>query len=912
MATVRHQVALADDSGAYVPLDLSAALPQSPARSWPFTLDPFQVAAISCLERNESVLVAAHTSAGKTVVAEYAIALALSRNQRVIYTSPIKALSNQKWRELQAAFGDVGLMTGDVSLTPTASCLVMTTEVLRNMLYRGSQVVREAAWVIFDEVHYMRDAERGVVWEETLILLPSTVRFVFLSATIPNALQFATWVAMTHQQPCHVIRTDMRPTPLQHFVYIQGGDGLYLVVDEGGEFRSPSYAQAIAGVTETKLGNTVSGDCVISVLHLLLQRSMQPVIVFALSRKECEALAMRSSTASLPGTSLTDEETEAVNRVFNAAIACLGNEDDRSLPQIKSLLPLLRRGIGLHHSGLLPLLREIVELLFGEGLLRVLFATETFAIGLNMPARTVLFTGVKKFDGTTHRLLRTGEYTQMSGRAGRRGLDARGVSVVLLAERLEPEQLRSLMGGKDVDPLDSAFYLSYSTVLNLAQRGDAVCSAESLLQRSFFHFQQQSQLPRIQQELSDAEAERSSKEEEISRDDPSRLASFRKFHARSELLKEIRGQLAVLLQSHALPFLQAGRLARTSTGWACVISWDRSSSDRSVQLEVVHCDAKRLSTVSLKSVDAVSAVRISVAGTDDDRLVAIGRNVRAVLDRFSGEPPLLDPVSDVGIRDAGYPALVERESRLASVISEQMKSSSGYESLFLPLVEIERRCQALHTEKDRVGAVVHLQELNARRRVLRRLGYLSENGAVTLKGRVACEITGCTGGGDDELILAELLFDGTLHDLTSAQIVALLSAFVLQEPSDSNVPVPQELGDAWGRVLSVTKRIAIVSDECQVNTFRSGTNVVRPTLQLRPDLQTVMLAWCAGAKFREISEMTSLFEGSVVRCMRRLEELLRQLCQAARVIGSDNLEVTISQGIALLKRDIVFANSLYL
>ena len=186
-----------------------------PVRTYKFELDPFQKAAVACIERDESVLVSAHTSAGKTVCAEYAIATGLRDKQRVIYTSPIKALSNQKYRELMEDFGDVGLMTGDVTINVEASCLVMTTEILRSMLYRGSEVMREVKWVIFDEVHYMRDKERGVVWEECIILLPHAVRFVFLSATIPNAMQFASWIAAVHRQPCHVIGTHSRPTPLR-------------------------------------------------------------------------------------------------------------------------------------------------------------------------------------------------------------------------------------------------------------------------------------------------------------------------------------------------------------------------------------------------------------------------------------------------------------------------------------------------------------------------------------------------------------------------------------------------------------------------------------------------------------------------------------------------------------------------
>ena len=206
--------------------------PVTPAKTYPFQLDVFQQEAVNCLENKESVMVAAHTSAGKTVVAEYAIAMALRDKQRIIYTSPIKALSNQKYRDLQDEFKDVGLMTGDVTINPHASCMIMTTEILRSMLYRGSDVSREMAWVVFDEVHYMRDRDRGVVWEEAMILLPDSVRLVFLSATIPNAREFAEWICRIKHQPCHVIYTDKRPVPLQHYLFPSGGDGVYMVVDE--------------------------------------------------------------------------------------------------------------------------------------------------------------------------------------------------------------------------------------------------------------------------------------------------------------------------------------------------------------------------------------------------------------------------------------------------------------------------------------------------------------------------------------------------------------------------------------------------------------------------------------------------------------------------------------------------------
>lgn len=250
-----HEVAVPPNHE-YIPLELNPLLP--PAKEYKFILDPFQKEAILCIENSQSVLVSAHTSAGKTVVAEYAIACSLRDKQRVIYTTPIKALSNQKYREFYEEFKDVGLVTGDVTINPTASVLIMTTEILRNMLYRGSEVMREVGWVIFDEIHYMRDKERGVVWEETLILLPDNVHYVFLSATIPNARQFAEWVAHLHHQPCHVVYTDYRPTPLEHFIYPAGGDGIHLVVDIEGRFKDDNFNRAMSVLQNS--GDAAKGD----------------------------------------------------------------------------------------------------------------------------------------------------------------------------------------------------------------------------------------------------------------------------------------------------------------------------------------------------------------------------------------------------------------------------------------------------------------------------------------------------------------------------------------------------------------------------------------------------------------------------------------------------------------------------
>lgn len=342
---------------------------------------------------------AAHTSAGKTAVAEYVIALCLSKGQRVIYTSPIKALSNQKYRELKEDFKDVGLITGDISVNPDATCLVMTTEILRNMLFKSSEVAKETAWIIFDEVHYMKDRDRGVVWEETIILSPKNVRYCLLSATTPNAKEVAEWILkIKNLDNINVIYTDYRPTPLQFYGHMQGQKGLLLLRNHKSEFKSKNFDKLICKINENeaqaiknknksrnKRGNKLPD--IQNIIKLVMKKNLHPCIVFAFSKREVENLAGSLSKNKFIK-NMNKENSETIENFFNSCLEGL-SEEDKKLNQITSLIEILKSGVGLHHGGMLPILKEMVEILFQMGLLKVLVSTETFSMGVNMPAKTV-------------------------------------------------------------------------------------------------------------------------------------------------------------------------------------------------------------------------------------------------------------------------------------------------------------------------------------------------------------------------------------------------------------------------------------------------------------------------------------------------------------------------------------------
>ncbi len=272
-------------------------IPKTYATTYPFKLDSFQIESINILENHNSILVSAHTSAGKTVIAEYAIAMSLRDNQRVIYTSPIKALSNQKYRELKNKFSNVGLMTGDVTINENSSCLVMTTEILRNMLYKGSQITKEIAWVIFDEVHYMRDKERGVVWEETIILLSNKINYVFLSATLPNSREFAMWISKVKNQICHVVYTEFRPVPLEHYIYPSQSEEIINIVDSNGNFKEDNFNRSLNLINynentyknlflynKNENNSNSNKEDIKQLIDLIIENNLDPCIIFSFSK----------------------------------------------------------------------------------------------------------------------------------------------------------------------------------------------------------------------------------------------------------------------------------------------------------------------------------------------------------------------------------------------------------------------------------------------------------------------------------------------------------------------------------------------------------------------------------------------------------------------------------------------------
>ena len=989
---------------------------ENPATEYPFKLDKFQEKSILCLENKQSVLVSAHTSAGKTVVAQYAIAMSLRDHQRVIYTSPIKALSNQKYRELSEEFKDVGLMTGDVTINTNASCIVMTTEILRNMLYKGSEMVKEIAWVIFDEVHYMRDKIRGVVWEETMILLSNKINYVFLSATIPNAREFAMWISLLKNQPCNIIYTEFRPVPLQHYVYPTGSDDILLVVDEKGNFRDDNFNRALSQISSTsnisiedtnKLGNKNLLNLLDSksqnsqekqakneeedikrIIELITSNELDPGIIFCFSKEKCEVLAKNLAKTELNLTN--DDEKKAIEKIYLCAILTL-SEEDQKIHQIKNMLSILKLGIGVHHGGMLPIIRESVELIFQSGLIKILFSTETFSMGLNMPAKTVVFTEIEKFDGNKNRYLTGGEYIQMSGRAGRRGLDDKGITMVILKRKIDPENCREIMRGKS-DPLNSSFTLSYNQILNLSRIEGVKC--EFILQRSFRQYQNVRAIPLLKKRILTMYCQYEKYGTNWERDELVNEV-INKIENKNDFIEYNRQLLFgdnSDLRKKIKPYFVKGRFIYIKNfGIGIFVDYCKMSDDKIAEynyekkLYEITTDRKNKKNnineeeeklVDFKKVfllvyvtkntsnilipgdilklngkiikvafrihdfEKISQIKISLPENLDSnsslkKIEKIYQQLsQSLINKNNKKEKInykfMDPIKDMKINDQNF---IQNNTNIEKINSELKNIEKTFLNSYGKIIDLSENLEKilnndiivsykqklslraqikyLINELNVLNRLVLNEELINMKKVLMRLNYLDKNNLVTFKGQVACYITS-----GDTIILTEMLFNGFLNRMPENDIGVILSCFVGGEGATfkKDKQIVEEDGHLMKLYSDLKKVIESVVDiyiEYKIN-IKDKESYIK---LFRYDMMKSILYWINGEKtFAEICDdkISDIYEGSLVRTIRRLDELIKELILCVDLIGNNNLKEKLENISKKIKRGIPFTASLYL
>ncbi|EGC35475.1 hypothetical protein DICPUDRAFT_152207 [Dictyostelium purpureum] len=913
----------------------------NPAIEYPFELDSFQKQAILHMEQGDSVFITAHTSAGKTVIAEYAIAMAAKNMTRAIYTSPIKALSNQKFRDFKNTFNDVGLITGDVSISPASSCLVLTTEILRSMLYKGADLIRDIEWVIFDEVHYLNDLERGVVWEEVIIMLPPYVKMVFLSATVSNPLEFANWIGRTKQIPIYVIGTTKRPIPLEHYIHTPSNE-MFKIVDSTRKFLPGGYNDAFnslyknnsnkpnqrgggGGARQGGSNNNSSGWS--KLITTLKDKQQLPVIIFSFSKNKCQEYA--SSLGSTINLTQSNEKSQ-IRQFIEQSLGRLC-EDDKTLPQILQMRELLERGIGVHHGGLLPIVKELVEILFSKSLVKVLFATETFAMGVNMPAKTVVYSNTRKHDGITFRDLLPGEYTQMSGRAGRRGLDKVGTVIITYWKDI-PEQatIESMLLGTP-SRLNSQFRLTYNMILNLLRVPDF--KVEDMIKRSFSEFSSQQEIPDIEKQISKlTEQYKSLGEIECILGEPD-IENYYSLFSQSKNINE-RIQKTILNLPNSNHF---------SPGRVLVLSNDDEMKYNSYTIGVIiQCNTEiikqytnnqvnrtfKIFSLKSSSNNAFEGHQITISNGSDIKKVCdekIKVDIKLIesadpiatnsleqqLQRIIEEYPLplgpkaIDPIHQLKLKDVNFVTTYEHLEKIEKLIPQSKCHKCPRLAEHYELTEKKHQLQEAIRDYKYTASDENLKlmpQFNIRLDILKELGYIDQDNSVTLKGRVSREINTC-----EELVPTELIFENAFISLEPSEVVSVLSCLIFQEKDALEPILTPRLDEARKKLIEIATKTYQVESKNGLDV--SPEEKLETTLKF--GLMQVVYEWARGTPFNDICKLTNVLEGSIVRAITRIGETCQEVRNAARVIGDTKLLQKMEEAIKLIKRDIVYTSSLY-
>jgi ATP-dependent RNA helicase HelY len=868
------------DAGARDPEALVAEF----ARSYPFELDEFQRRGCLALAADRGALVAAPTGAGKTVVGEFAVWLALREGGKAFYTTPLKALSNQKFGDFVARHHarNVGLLTGDNSINGEAPVVVMTTEVLRNMLYEGSPTLRGLRHVVMDEVHYLQDRVRGAVWEEVLINLPTDVKVAALSATVSNAEEFGEWLEAT-RGATEVVIEERRPVPLDNYYLIGHQLHPMLVASDGELVPNPSLLRR--GEREWRAGRDTKGrhghggpqairrDWVpsrVEVVDLLEEQGLLPAIYFIFSRAGCDQALAQCRAANINLT--TRDERDRIAEFFDLRVAQLDPSDLDALGY-DDLSESLQRGVASHHAGMLPLFKEAVEELFAQGLVKVVFATETLSLGINMPARTVVIERLSKWDGERHELLTPGEYTQLTGRAGRRGIDSRGAAVVLHQPFVPFERISALASARSYQ-LVSSFRPSYNMAVNLVANYTRP-AAERLLASSFAQFL-------IDRTVHGAERTLARNAEYMAGYLRSAACDRGDIREYWELRRRIRAREGALAD--------ADRRARDEEAASAVRSL--------VPGTVVHLPGGRR-----RGLAAVLGPAGGRGGTTGVLVLTEDRRVRRVAVRDLGVGPVVvgritlpRPFSPKSPRfkarvaealaelDAPQPARPRRrrasgadDPELAS-LRAQLQAHPVHQCPDLPKHERWMlRWEQLQRETERISRRVHRRTGSLVRTfdrvlaVLGQLGYV-EGFALTPKGQTLRRVYS-----EADLAVVEAIHRGVWRDLDPAELAACVSSLVYESRGDPGPP-GEEAAPPTTRVRRALRALAELQDEIHRHEEAEGLELTRP---LDAGFANLAYRWAAGDTLEDVLAYEEITPGDFVRVTKQLIDLLQQVAQVA-------------------------------
>ena len=815
----------------------------------PFELDEFQERACRALEGGSGVLVAAPTGSGKTAVAHFGIALAVARGQRAFYTTPIKALSNQKFHELKDQY-DVGLLTGDVSINPDAAVIVMTTEVLRNMLYNAPGAVGGLGLVVMDEVHYLSDRERGPVWEEVLIHLPAEVQVVSLSATVSNAEEFGRWLSLVRGRT-EVIVSERRPVPLWQHMMVAGE--LYDLYD--GDEINPSLMTAIHGSRRRRALRS-------GVIAELDRNALLPAIYFVFSRAGCEDAFGQLANSTL--TLTTPAEEKRIREIVRARVGHLEPADLATLGYHQWLRGLAR-GVAAHHAGMIPLFKETVEQLFGEGLIKVVFATETLALGINMPARSVVLERLDKWDGSQHAPLTPGEYTQLTGRAGRRGIDVEGHAVVLHSPAARVEDVARLAGTRTY-PLRSAFRPTYNMAVNLLARMPRE-NAHEILQLSFAQFQADGSvvaLARQVRSLQDSLAQLA-KSVSCERGD---------IHEYLELRSEISHREHTATK-RSVPAIEPGSVVALRQGRHFSHAVVTRIVGKRIDVVTDQARQRRMSFNELAGSEVLGTVRFGDPRTPRGRAETASRMREFVAGRSRSRPKR--PAVDHQLAELREELRAHPCHRCPDV-EAHARDGRRWQRARAQERELRARIEAS------TGTLAH--DFDRLCGLLESLGYIRDD-EPTAQGTMLRRIYG-----ECDLLTAECVRLGLWDDLEPAELVGAVSVIATESRSE---PAQASSSAALRRAVA---EMAALGEDLRTDERRAGVPEARET---DGALAATYYQWARGSRLDGL--LGEMLPGDFVRSARQIIDMLDQL---SRIPGlPQDLRTRVRRARGLVDRGVV-------
>jgi ATP-dependent RNA helicase HelY len=827
-----------------------------------FPLDPFQLRAVDALDAGQSVLVAAPTGSGKTVVAEYAVAVALAAGRRAFYTAPIKALSNQKFKDLRAIHGAdrVGLLTGDNSINADAPVVVMTTEVLRNMIYGRSPALHGLGVVVLDEVHFLQDTYRGPVWEEVIIHLPPTVRLVCLSATVSNAEELAAWMT-TVRGPTAAVIEERRPVSLESLYLIgdRTAERLHLLPTLVDGRPNPEAhrldSEALRGVRGPRRSHArrkLYTPARLEVLDRLEEGSMLPAITFIFSRNGCDEAA-RSMTAA--GVRLTTgAERDRIREIVDEHVGAL-DERDLAVLGYGQFLAGLEAGVAAHHAGMIPPFKEAVEACFTEGLVKMVYATETLAVGINMPARTVVIEKLSKFTGDHHEFLTPGDYTQLTGRAGRRGIDERGFAIVLWSPFVPFDQVSALASSRSYQ-LSSAFRPTYNMTANLV-RSYSRDEAHHLLNLSFAQYQADRHVVRMEARLERREAQLAELRE-LAHSPFGDLEDYRRQHegvSQPPRNADAIELALVRVRPGDILYVNRGRLV----GRVAVLTSSRRKGGMKLQVLTPSGLSVQLTARDFSSVPRVLG-RIDLPTPFAPNRAQYQRQVARLLSRATiagGTHRQSRPL------DHGDDGAVDHPVAQDPMLRERLRAAGQAERMEREVDDLRQRIQG------RSQSVSH--RFDRVLRILEAWGYVDGWELTDAGRRLAGFFHEC------DLLVVEAVRQGNLDGLDPAALAGLASVFSYEHRSPDAPPAPwfpsRDVRKRWEAIESLAAELRYAEEEAGLPVMRA------------PDPTFVALAqgWAAGQSFASVVEDEDLSGGDFVRTMKQLIDLLRQLALLAPV-----------------------------